>query len=385
MPESATACISSGAICRNVAAVRRRLPPGTPLCVAVKADAYGHGLEQVLPALTLAGVERLGVANLEEACDLRRRGWVGPVLSLGPVLAVSSAASRTERAAEAVAGKIACTITTVDEARTLAQAARRQHRSARVEVQADTGMGRCGVLWDKTVELVSEVAAIEAVSIDGVYMHFATSDEADLAFARLQLDRFIAIRREIVELRLPVKAFHAANSAAVFRLPDSHFDLARPGLAIYGYWGGPDAERPPDLCPAMRVTARLTEVRPLAAGSPVGYGCTWTAKRGSLIGTVSVGYADGYRRLLGGRACVTLSETTGKRSTGIPVVGRVSMDQINVDLTDAPELRVGDEVVVIDDNPSSPNCVESLARLAGTIPYEITTLVGARVRRVASA
>jgi alanine racemase len=385
MPEPPTAWISTSAICRNVGALRGCLPAGTPLCVAVKADAYGHGLEQVLPALRQAGVERLAVASLEEACDLRARGWAKPLLSLGPVLAVNTDRQRAERAAEAVAGNIACTVTTTDEARILAQAARRQHRIARVEIQVDTGMGRCGALWDKALDLVSAVASIEAICIDGVYMHFATSDEADLSFARLQLDRFIALRRQIIDLRLPVRAFHAANSAAIFRLPDSHFDLARPGLSIYGYWGGPEKERPPDLRPAMRVTARLTEVRLLASGSTVGYGCTWTAKRDSLIGTVSLGYADGYRRLLGGRAVVTLPEAASRPSVTIPVVGRVSMDQINLDLTDVPNLGVGDEVVAIDDNPSLPNSIESLARLAGTIPYEITTLIGPRVKRLSAA
>lgn len=380
MRAPATAYISSSAIRRNVEAIRRRIPPAAAVCVAVKADAYGHGIEQVLPALRAAGIERLAVANLAEALDLRRRGWHGPILSFGPLLAADHL---YEQAAQTVAAAITCTITSADEARVLAKAAHRQQRLAHIEIQVDTGMGRSGVQCHEAVDTITEIAAVEGIRINGVYMHFATSDEPDLTFARTQLARFRDLIDHIVERRLPVRTFHAANSAAVFRLPDSHLDLVRPGLSIYGYWGGPESERPNDLHPAMRITSRLTEIRRLAAGSSVGYGCTWTAQRDSLIGTVSIGYADGYRRLFGNHAIVTLSKRDGTRPVAVPVVGRVSMDQINVDLTDVQSVEIGNDVIVIDDNPSAPNSVESLARLAGTIPYEITTLIGPRVRRVA--
>jgi alanine racemase len=385
MPQYGTAFISTSAICRNVEAVRRRTPPKTPLCVAVKADAYGHGLDQVLPALRLAGVERLAVANLEEALGLRARGWAGPVLALGPILAAEKERERTERAAEALAGGVTATITSADEARVLAEAAGRLHRTAKVEIQVDTGMGRCGVLWQEAAGVVADIAAIQGVCIEGVYMHFATSDETDLTFARAQLDRFRTVIGQLTARALPVHAFHAANSAAVFRLPDSHFDVVRPGLCIYGYWGGPDSERPDGLRPAMRITSRVTETRHLSAGSTVGYGCTWTAKRDSLVGTVALGYADGYNRLFSNKAVLRLARTNGGMAATIPVIGRVSMDQINIDLTDAGSVGIGEEVVVVDDDPRAPNSVESLAKLAGTIPYEITTLCGQRVKRVVSA
>ncbi len=382
MPEPATAYISASAIRRNVEAVRRRIPANTAICVAVKADAYGHSLDCVLPVLAQSGVTRVAVANLEEAIDVRGRGWHGQVLSLGPILAADTRRQQAERAAEAVAAGMAATITTVEEGLLLSEAAQAQHRSAHVEIQVDTGMGRCGVLWEKAVDLIAQVSSLPQTQIDGVFMHFATSDEPDLTFARAQFQRFSTIISQITARKLPVGLFHAANSAAIFRLPESHLGMVRPGLCIYGYWAGPDAERPPDLCPVMRVVSRLTEVRRLPAGSSVGYGCTWTAKRDSLIGTASIGYADGYRRLLGGKAVVTLANGRQTPCRSVPVIGRVSMDQINLDLTDAGPAEVGDLIAVVDENPSSPNCVESLAKLVGSIPYEITTLLGSRVRRV---
>lgn len=384
MSEPATAYVSAAAIQNNVEAVRQRIPPGTPICVAVKANAYGHGVEQVLPALARAGVERLAVANLDEATDLRTRGWTRPVLCLGPIFACKSEHERAENAAEAVAGGIAVTITSPAEAHMLATAAKRQHRLGHVEIQVDTGMGRCGVRCDKALDVIAQTALLPDIRTDGVYMHFATADEDDLTFARNQLQAFKQLIAQIAGAKLSVGSFHAANSAAVFRLPESHLDLVRPGLCIYGYWGGPASQRPPELRPAMRLVSRLTEVRHLPAGASVGYGCTWRTTRDSLIGTVSLGYADGYRRLLGNKAVVTLEKAREDPSRHIPVVGRVSMDQINVDLTDAGPVAVGDAIVVIDDIPSACNSVESLAEIVGSIPYEITTLIGSRVRRVSA-
>ncbi len=376
-----TADIRLDALRANIAAIRRRVPKGTQLCPAVKADAYGHGLAQILPVLIEAGVERVGVANLLEAMHLRRLGWPRPILCLAPMLADTDERQRRTRAEQAVLAQVSVTIMSAEEARQLSAAAVLLHRPAPIEIKVDTGMGRMGLLPETARELALEVFSLPGLVIDGVYSHLACADEPDLSFAREQLDRLLSLRACLRECGVPVRQYHIANSPGVFRLPESHLDRVRPGLSLYGYWDGPPAERPPDIHPIMRVTSRLTAVRRLPAGHAVGYGRTFITRRESLIGVVPIGYGDGYRRLLGNSGVMTLEPARGRGRTLVPVVGRISMDQTTVDLTDAGDVRVGDSLTIIDDDPTAPHSVEGIALKIGTIPYEITCLIGHRVPR----
>jgi alanine racemase len=382
MTDPVFAEIRSEAIRQNLEAIRRRSGDSIPICAAVKADAYGHGFEQVIPILSQGGVQRLAVSNLGEALRLRSLGWMGPILSFGPVLVTFDQSNCLVHAYEAVSADICSTIYTLEEARLLSSTAAKLGRRARVEIQIDSGIGRMGLLLEKAEGVVGELMGYKHLVIEGVYTHFATADESDLSFAKEQLKRFTNLVRRFHELGIPVNMYHAANSAAVFRLPSSHLDMIRPGLAIYGYWSGPADERPDDLQPAMRVVSRLTAIRRLPAGYPIGYGCTFHTKRESVIGIVPVGYADGYRRLLSNDAVLTLPEKPGRPRTFVPVVGRISMDQVTVDLTDAGQVNIGDEIIIIDDDPTAQNSIEKLARKMQTIPYELTCLMGQRVRRV---
>jgi alanine racemase len=374
--------IRADALRANIAAVRRRLPPGTSICAAVKASAYGHGISQVLPVLAEAGVERVAVANLPEAAEVRDLGWSRPVLCLGAALVAQSEHHRLERARAAIDLGLNCTISTLIEARLLSTAAVMAGRIAHIEVKVDTGMGRMGERSDAAEQLIVAAAALPAVTIEGVYTHFATADDADLAFTREQTRRFIDLKAKLQARHIRVGRYHAANSAATFRLPEAHFDMCRPGLALYGCWAGPDEERPSDLTPIMRVVGRLAAVRRLPAGHDIGYGCSFRTTRPSVIGVVPIGYADGYRRSLSNDAVMTLEAARGQQRRTVPVVGRISMDLTTVDVTDAGDVRVGDRIVIIDSHPAAPNSVESLARKLDTIPYEVTCLLGPRGPRM---
>ncbi len=379
-----TAEIRLDALRGNLQAIRAQTPANLPICAAIKAEAYGHGFDQVLPALRDAGVEKAAVASIEEALHLRSLGWHRPILTFGPALCVISERELAGRAVEAVAADLTCTIASRDEARTLSQAAERLHRRARVEIQIDSGIGRTGLLLDEAETLIAEIATCPHLVVEGVYTHFSTADEPDMTFALEQLRHFSSLVDRLKRRGVPVRAYHAANSAAVFRLPTSHFDTVRPGLAIYGYWGGPARERPDSLQPAMRVVSRLAAVRCVPSGHSIGYGRTFITRRPSVIGMVPIGYADGYQRLFAGNdAWVTLPALRGRDRQSIPVVGRVSMDQITIDLTDAGDIREGDPVIIIDDRPDAPNGIERLAARLNTIPYEVTCLLGQRIRRVA--
>ena len=373
--------VSALAIRANITVFRARIAPGVELCAAVKSDAYGHGLEQVLPVLAVEGVERLAVANLIEALAVRQAGWHRPVLVFAPVLAGVGERERRARAGAAVAADLSLTVLSEPEAEALIDAARKWNRPARVEIKVDTGMGRMGLAPEAAESLAQALARRPELRIDGVYTHLATADEPDLAFAREQVSRFADLRQRLMTARVPVRQFHAANSAAIFRLPEAHLDRVRPGLGLYGYWGGPEGQRPAELRPAMRVVARLTAVRALPAGHGIGYGRTFITTRASRIGLVPIGYGDGYRRALSGNAVMSLEPIRGQGERQVPVVGRVSMDQTTIDVTNAGDVRPGDPVCVISDDPAAPHSVECLAEKLSTIPYEITCLLGGRVQR----
>jgi len=374
--------IDPSAIRSNLAALRRRLPVHTALCPTVKADAYGHGVRCVLPALDEAGIPGLEVASLAEAVELRALGWCRGISCFAPVLGEATARQAATNAEQAVACDVALTIMSDAQLRLLADEAARQGRTARVDVKVDTGMGRMGLPPPEAEALLRTAAATTGLRVDSVYTHLATADEEDLDFARRQIRTFLELRDRLVGDALAVGAYHVANSAAIFRLPEAHLDRARPGLAMYGYWGGPAGCRPAELRPCMRVVSHLVAVRALPAGHAVGYGRTFVTRRPSRVGLVPIGYADGYRRLLGNKGVMTLEPVRQRGRVSVPVIGRVSMDQTTVDLTEAGDVRMGDPVTIIDDDPASPHSVESLAGALGTIPYEITCLIGPRIERV---
>jgi hypothetical protein len=207
-----------------------------------------------------------------------------------------------------------------------------------------------------------------------LYTHFATADEADQSYALAQLENF----RGVVDVcGGDDLTIHAANSAACIDLPESHFDMIRPGIAVYGYQPSDQMHNILPLRPCLRLRSLLMQIKDLPAGSSVGYGLTHTFDRAARVGLVPVGYADGYPRGLSGKASMRIA------GVDIPVCGRVAMDQVIVDLSEVPSVQIGDEVEVISSDPSTPHSVENLARLAGTIPYEITCGLGGRINRTA--
>ncbi len=372
------AIISRAAIRHNLDLVRRAVGAGVRLCPAVKADAYGHGVAAVLPALREAGVDIVAVATFAEAVELRSLRWTGGILAFGRPVTGATAREASELACEAIRHNVVCTIATVAEAESLAAAAARAGRPAIVHVKLDSGMSRAGLLPEEAAGFVRKLRSMPGLRVEGVYTHFATADEADLTFTRGQL----AVFRDAAT-GLDVAVRHAANSAAVFRLPESHFDMVRPGVAVYGYWPDPSRRPPVPLRPCLRLVGRLAAVKRVPKGSAVGYGRTFVAPRESVLGLVPVGYGDGYRRALSNQAVMTLRAGTDRQAV-VPVVGRISMDQTILDVTDVPDVREGEPVVIIDDDPDAPNSVAALARLMNTIPYEVTCGLGRRIRRVAA-
>lgn len=326
-----------------------------------KANAYGHGALEVARALEpLPEVALFGVASVDEGVSLRDGGIAAPILLLSALL--------PEEAEAVVRHDLMATVWTREVAAALDAAARRQNKRARVHFKTDTGMGRLGANWCDAPRAWQQVRVCERLDIAGIYTHFACADE-DSDFTDAQLQRFERVCQEIGP---PQNIFkHAANSAGALRYPRARFDLVRPGLALYG--AHPCRELGPelDLRPVMTWQARITALKYVAAGQSVSYGASWMAPRASRLAVVPAGYADGYFRSLSNRGEVLV------RGQRCPVVGRVTMDQILVDVTEA-RAQIGDAATLW--GQGLP--VEEVAARAGTISYELLCAVSSRVPRV---
>ncbi len=369
-----TAEVSRSAVRGNLRTLRARTCAGAKLCAVVKANAYGLGIECLLPTIA-AEADALAVATPSEAMELRRLGWDGPVLMFFSPCMAADESHRGDVLEAVIAADVTLTVVSPDELAPIADAARRVGRPVACHVKVDTGMGRSGVSPGLGPRLVEDIRRRRGMRLTGMYTHFAAADESDLSTAREQLTLFRRVVADCGGRR--GLTLHAANSAGICRLAEAHLDMVRAGIAVYGYAPADDMPDVPPLRPALRLVGPLMQARTVPAGSRCGYGLTHRFPRETRIGLVPAGYADGYPRSLSNRS----SMRVGGRD--VPVVGRVSMDQTILDLSAAPDARVGDEVEVISDDPGAPHSVEALARLAGTISYEIISRLGRRVRRVA--
>lgn len=361
-----TASISESAVRHNIAVLRRQLGEGVKLCPVVKDDCFGHGMDVLYPVLAEL-TDGFAVAAPLEALALRSKGYHGFILCF-----LSAYFNDFKVQDELVWQEITQTVMSKSALESIQQAARRVGKPARVHLKVDTGMGRLGVPANQAPELIAQIRKAPEVELTGIYTHFATADEGEPAATLQQLELFESILPEGGTILR-----HAANSAATIDFPDTHFDMVRPGLAVYGLHPSDMLRNRLDLKPCMSVKAKLIAVKHVPEGSCCGYGLTHTFSRDSRVGVVPIGYGDGYFRNLSGRAVVRIN------GSAAPVCGRVSMDQMTVDVTDIPNAAVGNEVEVISADPRAPNCVENLARLADTIPYEITCHLGHNIRHVA--
>jgi len=356
------------AIAANVAALQRHLSGPTQLMAVVKANAYGHGAEMVARTALESGATWLGVNTVDEGVQLRRAGLTAPILVLGHC--------PPQEAAKVVANHLTPTVTTLETALALASDSAERGLATPVHLKVDTGMGRYGLLPEEVVAFARRVAALPSLRLEGLWTHFATADEADKSFTWQQFRVYQAVVRRLEEDGLVFPLRHVANSAATIDLPETHLDLVRCGLSIYGLYPSPQTSRTVPLRPALALKAHLARVCRLPAGASVGYGRTWVAPRPSVIALVPLGYADGYRRALSNRGVALV------RGQRVPVIGRVSMDQLTVDVSSVPDVRSDDEVVLIGRQGEAEIAADEVADMLGTINYEVTTAIAARLPRV---
>jgi alanine racemase len=359
----------------------KNLATGKKICVAIKANAYGHTIKIVLPVMHKVGIDFLAVAAVEEAVELRQEGWNKPILILGSEFSIYSESEQYEIADWIVKNDVRLTITRKKDADVLAAAAERHNKPCWIHLAFDSGMSRMGRNEEDLLELISDLQNLPRIEMEGLYTHFATADEADKTFAMEQLAHFAAMLEKVKNKGINIPIIHAANSGATVDLPEAHFNMVRPGISVYGYHAGSEMHNKPDLQPALKLVSYLTVVKKIPAGSFVGYGRTFQTTRDSVIGLVPIGYADGFPRELSNRGKMIVANVV------VPIIGRISMDQTIIDLTELASRGItpqpGDEVIIYDNNRESPNSVENTANLLGTISYCLTTALGRRVKRIA--
>jgi alanine racemase len=373
--------IDLAAIAHNVRELRRITAPRARLMIAVKANAYGHGAVQVARAGLENGVDQLGVARIEEGIELRRAGIRAPILVFGytpaclaPVLADYDLTASVFSLQGAV----------------LLDAALNKDRRVAVHLKVDTGMGRMGLLPDQrryiadgvnpgpgAVEEVLGIAALKNLRLEGLWTHFAVSDEADKSYTRQQLQIFGELIQSLKDNGLAISIHHAANSGAIIDMPESHLDMVRAGISVYGLYPSRQVDmKKIDLRPALTLKARITHVKQVPAGTRISYGGTWQSSRPTTIATVPVGYGDGYSRSLSNRWQMLVH---GRRA---PIVGRVCMDLTMIDVGHIDDVRVEDEVVLIGRQGDEVISADDVAAQLNTINYEVVTALMPRVPRV---
>ena len=374
--------VDLSAIAHNVRELRRRADPKAKVMAVVKANGYGHGAVEVARTALANGAEWLGVARLPEAIPLREAGFGVPILVFGYTPPADAGRLIDYDLRQSVYSPAA--------ARAYSAAAGARGKRIRVHLKVDTGMGRLGMvpaaLSGKTpghavgedfIREATAIARLPGLDAEGIFTHFAASDSADTTYARQQLALFLDVLSALRAAGLEFAVRHAANSAAVIALPESHLDLVRPGIALYGL-------RPSDevdltgisLQPAMALKTRIIHLKSVPAGACISYGMTHRTPAPTVIATIPAGYADGYRRLLSSRGQMIVH---GHR---VPVVGRVCMDLTMLDVGTVPDACIEDEVVIFGRQGNEFISADDLARELGTINYEIVCDLTARVPRV---
>ncbi len=350
----------------------KRLAAGKKTFGVIKGDAYGHGAVELGRILHEEKADYFAVAAITEAIELRKNGFEEPILILGY--------TSPEFADELVSYHITQAVFSYEAAEVISREAVKQGKTATIHIKLDTGMGRIGFLPnDKSINEIVKISRLGNLYMEGAFSHFSSSDESDKQFALKQLECYKTMLDKLEEKGIKFDLRHIANSAAIIDMEEacSCYDGVRPGIILYGYY--PSDEIKMDrisLKPVMSLKASIVNIKEVEEETPISYGRKYYTKRKSIIATLPFGYADGFTRLLFGKANIIAGDKLA------PIVGRICMDQCMADITDCGPLKVGDEVIVMGESNGIRNNAEDYAKALGTISYEILCMVSRRVPRV---
>ena len=364
--------IDLAALRHNYAVVRGAIKPECGVLAVVKADAYGHGFMDVAQELEKLGVTAFGVAFLAEGIQLRKSGIDRPVLILGGIY--------PGQEKKCVGFNLSTAVFDISQAQALDSTAARLYRKARIHVKIDTGMGRLGVPWGEAAAFFQQLSVLKNIELEGILSHFASADELDDSgreYTAMQAGRFADAVRSAEECGFAPRYQHIANSAAAFGFELPQCNLVRPGIALYGSLPSKDFEGKLAVKPVMSLKSRIAMLKWVEPGTSISYARRYTAGERTLVASVPVGYADGYRRSLTNRGEALI------RGLRAPVIGTVCMDWIMLDVTGIAGVTVGDEVILMGSDKSGNSVrAEELAEWSQTIPYELFCGISKRVPRV---
>ncbi len=361
--------IDLDALSSNMKEIRKKVGSGKKICAVVKSDGYGHGVPEIIETLVEAGGDQFAVAVLNEALELRRSVPDRDILVLGSMPEGSEEVS--------IKAGLQHTVTGIRKAELLSKAAVKLGIKAKIHIKLDTGMTRLG--FQMTPEGIEEVVAISklpGIDMEGIFTHFARADEIDKKWADAQYEKYKWFVHELEKVGITFRIKHASNSAAIMEMPETHNDMVRPGIVLYGIYPSDEVNRSIlNLKPVMTWKTRITHLKKLSEERQISYGGKYTASKGDIIGTLAIGYADGYTRAQSGKAEVLYN---GHR---VKVVGNICMDQCMIDLTDYPDAKVGDEVVLMGASGDDFISADEIGGRYNTIGYEVVCAVNRRVPR----
>lgn len=356
-------------IANNVKEIRRIIGDNTMIMASTKANAYGHGAIEVARTFIENGVDRLAVSIIQEAIELRKSSILAPILILSytPMYQMD----------KIIEYDLIQTIYNYNDAVHLSSLASNKGKMVKIHIKIDTGMGRIGFLPnEESIKEILKISKLSNLEIEGIYSHFSSADEFDKTFTNLQFNRFMNVINRLKDegLNIPIK--HISNSGAILDLPDYNLDMIRPGIILYGYYPSDEVNKNIiDIKPAITLKSKVSNIKKVPANTGISYGQTFFTSRESVIATIPIGYADGYSRMLSGKTFVYVN------GWKVPVVGRICMDQMMIDVTDIDEVNIGDEVILFGYGNGYPQ-IEELASLLGTVNYEILCMMSRRIPRV---
>ncbi|PZD74598.1 Alanine racemase 1 [Acaryochloris thomasi RCC1774] len=364
--ERAWITIDLDALAHNARQLKKSLLPQTELMAVVKADGYGHGAATVARTVLEQGVTWLAVATILEGKELRQAGITAPILLLGAVQAPQEV--------DAIASwQLQPTLCSPKQALAVSQYAK---QPTSVHINIDTGMSRLGPLWQQGAAFIEFVATLPNLQIASIYSHFATADDADSSFMETQQSRFQTLTQQIQTAGILQPKLHLANSAGTLSGPQYHYDLVRVGLALYGLYPEAKFRQEIHLQPVMQLKARVTQIKTLLAGTGVSYGHTYVTPQKMKVAVVGIGYADGVPRPLSNRITALI------RGQRVQQIGSITMDQLMIDVSQVPNVGIGDVVTLLGQDGEAKIPVETWADLLGTISYEIVCGFKPRLPRV---